>query len=82
MTGEAIKNIDESLDELRSYVDLLESIKAYMKGSSIEPEAMTTIQHDLDAVNDSVKDFSSSVTSLMYSVQQTAGYKIKIKIEA
>ncbi len=82
MSDDIIESIDESLEELRAHMALLESIRDQLKGRAIPPEYRNNITSDLWTISEYVNDYGASVQGLMVSVQQAARHKIRIKIEA
>lgn len=79
---EIIKSIDASLDELKAHVELLESIKATMKEHPVNADDKEYMESDLFQLHETVNDFGCTVSNIMYYMQRSAGFKIRIKIEA
>ncbi len=75
MSQDTIDELNTALNELRSYTELLESIKAILASNP-------GVDLDVSQVKQSVMDFSGTVTDLVYAMQQKTDYKIKIRVES
>lgn len=73
MDRDKIKEIEDTLNELRSYMDLLESIKAMLENNP-------GLEVDTREIKSNAEGFSGAVTDLIYDMQQQNGYRVKISV--
>jgi hypothetical protein len=78
---EIINSIDASLEELKAHIELLESIKATMKDHPVNATDKEYLESDLFQLQENVNDFGCSVSNIMYYMQRSAGFKIRVKLE-